>query len=376
MKDNTKNVMFLMANNSSVPYFNWFAEASTKDPNHKFSFVCLFPSRPKMIEDMARFGCDCYWIPFDCDQRKKDMLKVVYPLYKLFKKIKPDVIHSHLFDDSVPALLAARLAGVKRRVITKNDAGFHYHYAPKWMVFDKFNNWNATDIVAISGESKKLILDVEKPKAQKVHLIHHGIPASTLTLQIDEDKEMLKEKYNLHGRFVIGTVSRLIEWKGYRYIIDAAEKVVKEIPNATFLFVGIGTQEEELKGLVKKKGLENHVVFTGWVERNLIPSLYGIMDFYVHAASVEPFGFVIAEAMMNGLPIISTSTGAAKDVIEDGKNGVLVPEKDGEAIYQAIMKLSKQNINHLKENAKGSAKELYEFQVMWQKHINLYSQEN
>ena len=367
------HIVFVMANNSSVPYFNWFAEASAKERAYTFSFICLFPTRPKMIEDMAQYECECHWIPYDDKHRKRDMLKAIFPLFKLFKKIKPDVVHTHLFDDSVPSLFAARLAGIKQRVITKGDAGYHFHYAPQWMVFDKFNNWNATHIVAISRENEKFIQDVEKPKAGKVNLIHHGIPVSQFTRQTEEDKTLLREKYKLDGRMVIGTVSRLIEWKGYKYIIDAAEKIVQEIPETTFLFVGIGPQEEELKEIVKQKKLDKHIIFTGWVDRQLIPSLYGIMDYYVHAASVEPFGFVIAEAMMNGLPIVTTPTGAARDIVEHGKNGILIPEKNGEAIYQAIIQLTQQNIKHLKENAKESALRLYDFDVMWQKHIHLYN---
>ncbi len=366
------HVVFVMANNSSVPYFNWFAEEASKQTEFKFSFVCLFPQKPKMIDDVGAFGCDCYWIPFNAEKRKVSFLKSISPLYRLFRKLKPDVVHTHLFDDSLPSLFAARLARVKIRAITKGDAGYHYYYAPKWTVFDKFNNWNATDIVAISSENQKFILEKEKAKSQKISLIHHGIPISTYTRQIEEDKCMLRKKYSLEGRFVVGTVSRLIEWKGYRYIVDAAEKVISEIPNITFLFVGVGPQEEELKELIQAKGLDKHIHLTGWVDRKLIPSLYGIMDIYVHAAAKEPFGFVIAEAMMNGLAIISTPTGAALDIIEHKKNGILVREKDGGAIYQAILALHKEDSNALKKNAREKARELYDFKVMWRKHLDLY----
>ena len=325
-----------------------------------------------MIDDVGAYGWECYWIPFDAARRKISILRSIYPLYRLFRKLKPDVVHTHLFDDSLPSLFAARLAGIKTRAITKGDAGYHYYYAPKWTVLDKFNNWNATDIVAISSENQKFILEKENANPEKISLIHHGIPISTYTRQIEEDKSMLKKKYNLENRLVVGTVSRLIEWKGYRYIIEAAEKLIVKIPNTAFLFVGVGPQEDELRKLIMTKGLNNHIILTGWVDRKLIPSLYGIMDIYVHAAATEPFGFVIAEAMMNGVPIISTPTGAALDIIEHKKNGILVPEKNGEAIYSAILELNQNNLAALRRNAMEKSRELYDFKVMWKKHLDLY----
>src|SRR5581483_8621422 len=153
------HVLHLMANNSSVPYFNWLAERVGKYPDVKFSFVCLYPEKPQMIEDMKKRGCDCYWIKFDHVTRKTDMISAFFSLYRLFKKIKPDAVHTHLFDDSVPGLLAAKLAGVRMRAITKGDSAFHWFYSRKWVMADKFNNANATHIVAISGESKKFIVE-------------------------------------------------------------------------------------------------------------------------------------------------------------------------------------------------------------------------
>ena len=83
---------------------------------------------------------------------------------------------------------------------------------------------------------------------------------------------------------------------------------------------------------VQDLGLEENVVFNGWVERDDVPSLFGIMDGYLHAADHEPFGFVYAEAMMAGVPVVSTRTGAALDAIEDGVSGILVNERSGGAL--------------------------------------------
>lgn len=366
------HIVFVMANCSSVPYFNWFAEKSKKHPEVKFSFVCLYPTEPKMLEDMKGFGCDCYWVKFDCNNRKVDFIKATGALYKLFKKLKPDVVHSHLFDDSLPSMLAARLAGVKVRAITKADTGYHYTYTPKWVKFDRFNNNNATHVVAISEECKTFVLDKENADPKKVHLVHHGIPVDKFTDQRAEYKKFLIDKYQLEGKKIVGTVSRLIEWKGYKTIIEVARVVVKRVPDVVFLFVGLGDQKEELEALISKYDLGNNIVFAGWVERKMIPSLYGLLDVYLHAAQKEPFGFVIAEAMMNGCPLVSTPTGAARDAIIDRENGIMVEYGDVEAMAEAVLYMLENDVEDIKQKAIETALRMYPFRRMFEDHIDLY----
>lgn len=369
------HIVFTLANNSSAPYFNWFAEEAAKQDKHTFSFVVLHSEKPDMIEEVGKFGWDCFWIPFDHTRRKRSLFNSIPKLIKLFKKIKPDVVHSHLFDDALPSLIAAKFVGVKKRVITKADTGFHYNYAPQWVKADKLNNRNATDIVAISSEVKQFIITIEKANPRKITLIHHGIPPELFTQQSEESKKYLTETYYLENRIVIGTVSRLIDWKGYKYIIEAAEHVVREYSNVLFLFVGEGPQEEELKKLVIEKGLENHITFTGWLDRKHIPSLYAILNVYVHAANYEPFGFVIPEAMMNQAPVVSTPTGSAKDAIINKENGVIVPYKNGEKLAEGIIYAIEHGTD-FKAKGQETALRMYNFKRMFDDHIKLYEKSN
>jgi glycosyltransferase involved in cell wall biosynthesis len=365
------HIVFIISNESSVPYFNWFAEKAAQQREHKFTFVTLYTEQPQMIDDVGRYGWDCYWFKFDHNKRKRGMITTFFQLFNLFLKLKPDVVHTHLFDDSVPALLAAKMAGIKKRVITKADTTFHYFYAPKWIIADKFNNFNATDIVPPSKEAEKFILDKENAPIHKITTIHHGIPPEFFTKQFDEVKKMLKDKYQLEGKKIIGTVARLIEWKGYRYIINAIPEVVNKYPNAIFLFVGEGDQRSELESLAKELNIINHIVFTGWIERGHIPSLYGILDVYVHAANYEPFGFVIPEAMMNGAPIVSTPTGSALDAIKHKENGYLANYKDSSSIAEGIC-YALEFGSDFKNKGRKTALEMYNFNLMYQNYIDLY----
>jgi len=110
----------------------------------------------------------------------------------------------------------------------------------------------------------------------------------------------------------------------------------------------------------------------GWVDRSLMPSFYGLMDIYCHTATKEPFGFVIAEALANGTPVLSTDTGVAKDVIINGQNGYLYAEGDEEALYNCLKELLSKDSETISQNAKKVAKEQLDFEIMFNNYFDLY----
>lgn len=370
------HVIQIMANNPSVPYFKWFAEEVHNHPGMKFTFVAMCPERPAMLDEMKERRCDCVWIKFDAADRKAGMIKAFFELHKLFKKLKPDAVHTHLFDDSFPGMLAAKLAGVKKRVITKQDTTFHWYYAPKWVWADRFNNRNATHLIAVTEENKQFILECERADPNKIRLAHNGFPFDLMTRQFEDVKQKYVEKYGLHGKIVVGTVSRLIEWKGYLHLINAAERLVKKYPQLHFLFIGYGDQKKDLEEAIAAKKLQNHITLTGWVERADMPSLYGIMNVYAHAAKFEPFGFVLIEAMFNGVPVVSTATGVAKDAIVHQENGYLVAYDEIDKLADGIEFMLENDGKAIGEKGKQTALKSFQFENMFNSYKNIYFEEN
>jgi len=370
------HVVFTLSNTPTAPYFEWFAQTAAQDPELTMSFVVLHSSRPTLIDFAAKYGFECYWIYFDQFKRKSSFISSFFKLRKLFKKIKPDVVHTHLFDDSLPSLLAARITRVKKRFITKGDTGFHYYYAPKWVLFDKFNNWNATKIVAISSENKSFIIEKEKANPEKIVLIHHGIPREIITGAKEELKKELSDKFNLKGRRIIGSISRFIKWKGHENIIKVAEKLKEEYPDILFLWIGGGELETELRKNITEKDLDDHILIIDRIPFAQIPSLYALMEVYLHAANMEPFGFVIIEAMMNGIPVVSTPTGSAKDAIIHQKNGILCPYNDADALAAGVKYFLNNNNPEMKKQAIRDAINNFDFPVMYNNYKRLFIEKN
>ncbi|HRD37734.1 MAG TPA: glycosyltransferase family 4 protein [Bacteroidia bacterium] len=373
MANKKTHIAFIIANSSNVPYFIWFAEKAKNNKEYCFSFISLHHSKPEMEEEIKSLGSAFYWIPFDHRARKSSMLKVIPKLLSLFKNIKPDIVHCHLFDDSLPSLLAAKFLGIKTRIITKQDTYFHWLYAPGIVKFDRLNNKLATHIVAVSEECKHFILEKEKAEASKVHLIHHGIRIDKLSKSEESIREELIERFNLKNKIVVGTIARLIDWKGHMLILDVAEQLIKKHPNTVFLFVGQGELKEKIEKTAEEKGISKNIILTGWIDREKIPSLFSLMDIYLHAAKYEPFGFVIAEAMLNAVPVLSTKTGAALDAIEHKENGYLVNYDSVNEFVDGFEFLLNADKVSIGEKGRLTAIKMYDFEVMWQSYINLYA---
>jgi len=369
------HVLHTYANSRSVPYLTWFTERAEREKNVQYSFLLMYTERPPMIEEMEARGFPAQWIRYDQHKRKRGMLRVLPWLWWNIRRARPDVVHCNMFDDSVVGVLAAWLAGVKVRVVSKQSTGYHWYYARKWMWLDRLVNRLATDIIAISNESKQYLLEKERAPARKLRLVHNGIPPERFTKQDPAVIAQLKERFGIRPEhLVIGTVARFIPWKGYDLIVEAAHLFTRHHPEARFIFCGKGEQKEAIRRQVHEAGLDGQVIFAGWVERDQMASFYGMLDIYFHAALLEPFGLIYPEAMMNGVPVVSTATGAALDSIEDGQNGFLARERTPQALVEALERAVRSDRKAVGEAGKETAMHLFHFNVMWEGTMAVYRQ--
>jgi glycosyltransferase involved in cell wall biosynthesis len=370
------HIVWVLSNASSAPYFNWFAAIAAQRNDIDMSFVCMYHEEPKMIADMQRFGFKCYWIKYDWHRRKSGLIKAYFQLKKLFRHIRPDVVHAHLFDDALAAINAAKAAGVRKRVVTKGDASYHYFHTPRYVRFDKLINRRATTVVALSEESRAFILDKEQCPPHKVKLVHHGLDVREVTAQNEKTIAAFKEKWNLHGKTVVGSVSRFIPWKGYTTLTEVARIVSAHNADVMFLFCGSGAQENEIRRRVQHEGLQDCVIFTGPIAPADMPSFYGTMDVFLHSAHYEPFGLVIAEAMLNGIPVVSTRTGAAADAVISGEHGYLCSYGDTPSLAESILKLTDANLAAaMGKKCITRAEELFSIETGYRNHLKIYQQD-
>ena len=140
----------------------------------------------------------------------------------------------------------------------------------------------------------------------------------------------------------IGIVGRIAPWKGQDVFIEAAALLLREGLAAHFRIVGSAmfgedAFEEQLREQATRLGIREHVEFLGFSD---VPAILRSLDVLVHASKVpEPFGQVIIEGLAAELPVIATDGGGAREIIENGRTGLLVPLGDAAALAQAMAQL-------------------------------------
>jgi glycosyltransferase involved in cell wall biosynthesis len=140
----------------------------------------------------------------------------------------------------------------------------------------------------------------------------------------------------------IGIIGRLAPWKGQDVFLQAAALLLREGFPARFLIAGsvmFGEEafERQLRQLATDQGLVEHVEFLGFSD---VPAVLRSLDVLVHASKIpEPFGQVIIEGLAAELPVVATDGGGAREIIENGRTGLLVPMGNARALADALRQL-------------------------------------
>jgi glycosyltransferase involved in cell wall biosynthesis len=141
--------------------------------------------------------------------------------------------------------------------------------------------------------------------------------------------------------YVLLYVGRLVRQKRVDVLIEAMQKLELARKDIGLLIVGDGVEYEPLAD--QASSLQN-VHFLGFRDLPDLPQYYAIADAFVLPSEIEPWGIVVAEALACGLPVIATrKVGAAWDLVQDGKNGYVVPENDAAALAVAIDRACQSN---------------------------------
>ena len=164
------------------------------------------------------------------------------------------------------------------------------------------------------------------------------------------NKNLIRQRYGIADSMpVLLTVSHLIKRKGHRLVINAIDRLKREIPDIQYLIVGRGEDEFELKNIVEKHGLNKNVHFCGYISNEELPYYYAASDIYVMPSSdfddVEGFGITFIEAAASGKPAIGSNTGGISDAIKDGYSGFTINSDDvNELMNKIIILLGKSDL--------------------------------
>lgn len=335
----TKKLCWLVSHLDYSKQFDQIAQYLHQSGKYQLSYILLAEKEPILFDLFRKVGIDAHFVKY---QSKKDVPRAIREIYRIFKQIKPDIVHAHLFEATFTGLIAAKLAGVKERIHTRHHSSESHLFYPKRAVYyDKLINNLSTKIVAVSDIVAEVLIQMDKVAPEKVTVIPHGFMLEEMTAK-EELIPAVAADYGLTDVYpVIGVVSRFVNWKGIQYIIPAFKKLLTDYPKAKLVMANArGNYSDQLRKQLKDElEAENYVIIN--IERRIF-ELFKTFDVFVHVPitkEVEAYGQVYIESLLLKVPSIFTISGIANSFIEDGKNAVVVPHENTEAIYQAIKKV-------------------------------------
>jgi glycosyltransferase involved in cell wall biosynthesis len=145
---------------------------------------------------------------------------------------------------------------------------------------------------------------------------------------------------------LVAGVGRLIPVKGFEYLIGAHAAALSSAPELRLLLVGEGDSRSELEARVRELGVADTVVLAGSVDRSEIPAYLAAADVVAvpsvhHGGYVDGLPNVALEALAAGRPLVASRVGGLPELVRDGENGLLVPEKDVGALADALVTLAR-----------------------------------
>lgn len=227
------------------------------------------------------------------------------PFRKFLKDHQYDVVHIHSGSISVLAIMAAEAgkAGVKKVIVHSHASGEKDNLKHKILRFAASHSMRRYADLYCACSRNAAEWKYEPKYAKNAYIIKNGIDTDRFKYEAQKRTEM-REKTGLGDKFVIGHVGRFSKEKNHEYLLSVFEIISKNDPTACLLLVGAGDEMDRIKSLVKKKQLEEKVVFTGSVTN--VEDYLQAMDVFVLPSRFEGLGIAAIEAQCAGLPVIAS----------------------------------------------------------------------
>lgn len=282
-----------------------------------------------------------------------DLLQYNLKLYLVFKKKNIDIVYCNCIRSVLTVCLAAMLR--KTPIL--------------WYIKGELQNPILDTIGFVL--CKKILFYCESNKndkyprivkryKNKIDILEPGIDIKHIVEVENKDKINLKKELSMDDHKInIIYMGQLYPPKGVHYLLDAISLIVQEYPNIMLYIVGdhiieeYKTYTDELVHITKQNKLERNIFFTGW--RSDALEILSLMDILVHPSLSEGFGRVVLEGMALGKPVIASKVGGLREMIKDGKNGLLVEPGNSQMIAEKLRLLLKDK--GLKNNLGKAARE-------------------
>ena len=268
-------------------------------------------------------------------------LVTLVKLYRLMRRERPHVVHTHTAKAGFVGRIAARLAGVPIVLHTFHGHVFHGYFSPAktrlFLLIERLGARLSTRMITISPRLREEIAEFGVAETDQIDIIPLGFELDEFASQPRATGDFRRALGIPGDAKLVGAVGRLVPIKNIPLLLEAAALARQEDPDIRVVLVGDGELREELQARAAALGLAQAVVFAGW--RRDLASVYADLDAVVISSRNEGTPASLIEAMATGCPVIATRVGGVPDLIVDGETGRLVPPGDREALAEALLTL-------------------------------------
>jgi glycosyltransferase involved in cell wall biosynthesis len=274
-------------------------------------------------------------------------LVTLWRLYRVLRRERFTIVHTHTPKPGLLGQLAARLAGVPIVINTLHGFYFHDHMKPFrrrfYMTMERIAARCSDVILSQNSEDIQTAVREKICPPERIKRLGNGIDVRRFDRRRLDPGVLARARHGLgipHDAAVVGFVGRLVEEKGILELLQAMQTVVAQVPHVRLLIVGPIDDEKSdaLKpDMAQRYGLADVCIFTG--KREDMPELYAQMDVFVLPSQREGFPRAPMEASAMGVPCVVTDIRGCREAVLPECNGLLVPLRNGPALTHAILEL-------------------------------------
>ena len=303
-----------------------------------------------------------------------------FELKKIIRQFKADVVHTHSSKAGILGRGAAWAVKTPAVVHTVHGLPFHPFEKPlKNKIYIHAERWASRRchrIISVADAMTRQALAEGIGRPEQYVTIYSGMEVEPF-LHPPRARDVVRAELGLRpDDIAVMKVARLFEFKGHDDVIEAAQKIVGELPRLRFVFVGGGVWQERLKQKIKDLGLADRFIFTGLVPSTRIPELLSASDIVVHASYREGLARVLPQALLSGRPVISYDVDGAPEVVLPNETGCLVKAGDVAGLASAITELARdpEKCHRFGETGRKRCLAMFRHEDMTQKIREVYEQ--
>lgn len=279
--------------------------------------LCCIRERGALADDLESAGVPVHLVPF---KSRLDPIALLR-LRQLTRRLDISLIHSHMYRANTPAT-ALKLINPRLSVVG------HYHNVDTWesgrqLKMDRYMAGNRNMNVAVSEAVRRNVAETLGIPEELTTTLYNCVDLDEFTRLSASDRAAVRDDLGLAPEHqIVIMVARMVTQKNYPLVLDIAPEILRSCPDARFVFVGGGPDEDELKARAQSSGIAAKCLFLG--RRDDVPRLLGASDVAILPSFKEGFSNAVLEAMACGLPVIASDVGGNSEIIDPGTNGYLL----------------------------------------------------